>query len=60
MKKVRTKDDGTIVSYEIDVNGVIITRHMKHMSKIKNVGDETDVAGEGKRAGAESQVGFQQ
>ena len=27
MKKVRTADDGTIVSYDIDVNGVITTRH---------------------------------
>ena len=34
--KVRTADDGTIVSYDIDVNGVFKTRHRKYMSKIKN------------------------
>ena len=57
MKKVRTADDGTIVSYDIDVNGVITTNNRKCVSKIKNVSDETDVSGEENRARAENQAG---
>ena len=57
MKKVRTADYGTIVSYDIDVNGVITTNNRKCVSKIKNVSDETYVSGEENRARAESQAG---
>ena len=32
VKKVRTADDGSIVSYDIDINGVITTRHRRYMS----------------------------
>ena len=63
LKKVRTADDGTIVSYDIDVIGVITTHHRKYMSKVKNAYDETDVSGntgEENRAGAESQTSSQQ
>ena len=56
MKKVRTADDETIVSYDIDVKGVI----RKYMSKIKTVGDGTAVTEEENRARAEGQAGSQQ
>ena len=45
VKKVRTEDEGTIVSYGIDVNGVITTPHMKYISKIRNAGEETEDSG---------------
>ena len=54
MKKVRTADDGTIVSYDINVNGVNTTRHRKYICKIRNVGDETAVTKEENRSRAES------
>ena len=61
--KVRTSDDGTIVSYDIDVNGVITTGHGKYMSKIKNADDETEdsgnIGGEN-TTGAESRASSQQ
>ena len=62
MKKVRTSDDDTIVSYEIDVNGVITTHHRKYMNKIKNADDDTEDSGNSggeNTAGAESQTGSQ-
>ena len=55
VKKVRTSDDGAIVIFDIDVNGVITTRRQKYMSKTKNADDETEVSGntgEENRAGA--------
>ena len=61
--KVRTSDDGTIVSDDIDVIGVTTTRHRKYMIKIRNAGDETEDSGNTRdenRAGAESQANSQQ
>ena len=43
--KVRTSYEGTIVTYDIDVNGVITTCHRKYMSKIKNADNETEDSG---------------
>ena len=57
MVKVRTSDDGTIVSYDKDVDRVIMTHHWKYMSKIKNADDETEDSG---NKGAESKAGSKQ
>ena len=45
MKKVRTSDEGTIVSYDIDVNVVITTHHRKYVGKIRNADGETEDSG---------------
>ena len=39
---IRTSDDSTILSYEIDIDGTTTTRHRKYMSKLKNFDDETE------------------
>ena len=39
---IRTSDDGTILSYEIDIDGTTTTRHRKYMSKLRNSDDETE------------------
>ena len=55
VKKVITADDGTIVSYDIDIYGVITTRHRRYMCKIRNVDEEIAVTEEENRAGAGSE-----
>ena len=63
VKKVRTADDDTIFSYDIDVNGVITTHQRNYMSKIKNADDETEDSGNNggeNTAKAECQAGSQQ
>ena len=47
--EIRTADDGTILSYDIDIDGTITTRHRKYMSKLRNSDEETE---EENRAGA--------
>ena len=46
---IRTSDDGTILSYDIDIDGTATTRHRKYMSKLRNSDEETE---EENRAGA--------
>ena len=63
MKKVKTSDDGTIVSYAIDAIGVFTTHHRIYMSKIRNADNETEDSGNSiseNKAEAESQAGSQQ
>ena len=36
VKGIRTADDNTILSYEIDIDGTITSRHRKYMCKTKN------------------------
>ena len=52
VKGIRTADDDTILSYDIDIDGMITSRHRKYMSKVRNSDEETE---EENRAGA-SQV----
>ena len=49
VKGIRTADDDTILSYVIDIDGMIISRHKKYMSKIRNSNEVTE---EENRAGA--------
>ena len=51
-KGIRTADDNTTLSYDIDFDGTITSRYMKYISKIRN---SDDVREEENRAGA-SQV----
>ena len=46
---IRTSHDGTILSYDIDIDGTATTRHRKYMSKLRNSDEETE---EENRAGA--------
>ena len=46
---IRSTDDGTILSYDIDIDGTATTRHRKYMSKFRNSDEETE---EENRAGA--------
>ena len=39
---IRTADDGTILSYDIDIDGTTTTRHRKYMSKVTNSDNETE------------------
>ena len=34
--RVRTADDDRILSYDIDIDGTITSRHRKYMAKVKN------------------------
>ena len=50
VKGIRTADDDvTILSYDIDIDGAITSRHRKYMSKVRNSNEETE---EENRAGA--------
>ena len=49
VKGIRTADDDTILSYDIDIDGMITSRHRKYMSKIRNSDEVTE---EENRAGA--------
>ena len=49
---VRTADDGTILSYDIDFDGTITTRHRRYMCKIRNSDEVTAVTEEENRDGA--------
>ena len=49
---MQTADDGTILSYDIDIDGTITSRHRKYMCKIKNSDEATAVTEEENRAGA--------
>ena len=39
---IRTADNGTILSYDIDIEGTTTTRHRKYMSKVPNYDVETE------------------
>ena len=52
VKGVRTADDGTILSYYIDIDGTITSRHREYMCKIRNSDEATAVTEEEIRAGA--------
>ena len=49
VKGIRTADDNTILSYDIDIDGTITSRHRKYMCKTKNSDEVTE---EENRAGA--------
>ena len=51
VKGVRTADDGTILSYDIDIDGTTTKRYRKHMCKIRNSDEATAVTEEENRAG---------
>ena len=48
VKGILTADD-TILSHDIDIDGMITSRHRKYMSKVRNSNDETE---EENRAGS--------
>ena len=52
MQRVRTADDGTILSYNIDIYGTIASRHKKSICKIRNSDEATAVTMEENRARA--------
>ena len=52
VQRVRTADDGTILSYDIDIDGTITSRHRKYVCKIRNSDEVTAVTKEDNRAGA--------
>ena len=52
MKKGRTADHRTILSYDMDIDGVITTRHRKYMCKIRNSDEDIVVTEEEDRARA--------
>ena len=49
VKGIRTADYNRILSYDIDINGTITSRHRKYMCKTKNSNEATE---EENRAGA--------
>ena len=49
VKGIGTADDNTTLSYDIDIDGMITSRHRKYMSKIRNFDEVTE---EENRAGA--------
>ena len=49
VKGIRTADDDTILSYDIDIDGIITSQHRKYMSKTRNSDEVTE---EENRAGA--------
>ena len=60
---VRTANNGTIVSYDIDVEGCVTPRHRRDMSKIRNADEEIEDSGNTRSEntpGAESRAGSQQ
>ena len=50
VKGIRTADDGTILSYDIDIDRTITSRHRKYMCKIRNSNEATEVTEEENRA----------
>ena len=60
---VRTANEGTFVSYCIEVEGCVKTCHRKYMSKIRNAAEEIEDSGNTRAentARAESKAGSQQ
>ena len=49
---VRTADDGTILSYDIIIDGTITSRHRKYMCKIRNFNEATVATEEENSTGA--------
>ena len=39
---IRVADDGRILSYDIDIDGTMTTRHRKYLSKVPNSDVETE------------------
>ena len=54
VKGIRTANDNTILSYDIDIDGTITSRHLKYMCKTKNSNEATE---EENRAGANAATG---
>ena len=51
---IRTADDNTILSYDIDIDGTITSRHQKYMCKTRNSDEATE---EENRGGANTATG---
>ena len=61
--RVRTAGDGTIVSYDINTDGCVTTRHRRYMSKVRNADEEIESSentGAENQAGAANRAGSQQ
>ena len=55
---IRTADDNTILSYDIDIDGIITSRHRKFMCKTKNSNvatEEENSAGANEATGSSAQ-----
>ena len=50
--KVRTADNWTILSYEVNIDGVTTSRHRRYLCKIRNSDEATVMTEEENRAGA--------
>ena len=57
ISRVRTADDGIILSYEVNTDRVITTRHRRYLSKIRNSNEVTVTTEEENTSGAESEPG---
>ena len=57
ISRVRTADDGTILSYEVNIDGVITTRHRRYLSKIRNSDEVTVATEEENSSGAQAEPG---
>ena len=57
ISRVRTADDGTILSYEVNIEGVITTRHRRYLSKIRNSDEVTVMTEEENSSGAQADPG---
>ena len=57
ISRVRTSDDGTILSYEVNIDGVITTRHRRYLSKIRNFDEVTVTTEEENSSGAQVEPG---
>ena len=54
---VRTADDWTILSYDINIDGTITSRHRKYMCKIRNSDEATVATEEENSTGAQAEPG---
>ena len=57
ISRVRTADDGNILSHEVNIDSVITSRHRRYLSKIKNSDDDTVTTEEDISTGAPAEPG---
>ena len=57
ISKVRTADDGTILSYEVNIDGVTTTGHRRYLCKKRNSNEVTVTTEEENSSGAKAEPG---
>ena len=55
ISKLRTADDGTILSYEVNIDGVTTSRHRRYLCKIRNSDEATVTTEEENSTGAQAE-----